>query len=348
VFEVWKGAVPVSATTVSGTDPLVLTFDMCRSDGPYKLAFDVDVDGAKVAAGCRSTLTFTASGVKAGGAVRGAVAGRSYDVWMRVRSLAANNEPQAAQNVKVEVVSAATGCAADTAGPNATLRLPAGGSIYSTPAHYPVHFESLADDSSTGNSGVARVEYKVNYPGPTQAVLGPATSAPYSFDWTQADVEKWLGSDCRRIATLQAFAVDGCGNATYSAGVQVTLASTATSCAGGPAAATPAEHAGALLSDLSVPGGAGQVVVNGTALFPRAGRTALAVQLSSGENRVEATLVEGASAGTWRFELGGARLMDGSLRVVAGTVVQSGGDAISFRVQGRAGERVVFSFAVSR
>jgi len=98
-----------------------------------------------------------------------------------------------------------------------------------------------------------------------------------------------------------------------------------------------------------VPGGAGQVVANGEAAFPRSGRHVLAVRLQDGENRVEATLVEARSGGTWRFELGALPgLKPESLRVVAGDVVQLAGDSVTFRLQGRPGERIVFGFRTER
>jgi hypothetical protein len=63
-----------------------------------------------------------------------------------------------------------------------------------------------------------------------------------------------------------------------------------------------------------------------------------------GENRVEAQLVQAAGAGQWRFELRGDALQAGSLRVVAGEVLQVSSDAIVFRMSGKPGERIVFTF----
>jgi hypothetical protein len=99
-------------------------------------------------------------------------------------------------------------------------------------------------------------------------------------------------------------------------------------------------------SDLDVPGGSGQIVVNGrNAAYARRGRSASVAVTRRGENRVEAQLVEGSGAGSWRFELGGASGREpGSLRVVAGDVALITGDAVVFRLSGRSGERVVFTF----
>jgi hypothetical protein len=112
-------------------------------------------------------------------------------------------------------------------------------------------------------------------------------------------------------------------------------------------AASSSPGTATVVSDLAAPGGAGQVVLNGEAAFPREGRSPLAVRVRRGENRVEATLVESRGQGTWRFSLEGvAGLQPESLRVVAGDVLQVGGGAIAFRLRGRPGERLVFTFRV--
>jgi hypothetical protein len=55
--------------------------------------------------------------------------------------------------------------------------------------------------------------------------------------------------------------------------------------------------------------------------------------------------VEGTGGGSWRFELAGTEgLQRGSLRVVAGDVALVTDEAIVFRLAGRPGERIVFTF----
>ena len=87
VFKVYKGGVAVDAVAVTGDDPLPLTFDMCQSSGPYKMTFDVVVNGRKVAAGCLSTVTFTTLGAKVNGlaTVRRSAGDASYEVSMNIR-----------------------------------------------------------------------------------------------------------------------------------------------------------------------------------------------------------------------------------------------------------------------
>jgi hypothetical protein len=102
-------------------------------------------------------------------------------------------------------------------------------------------------------------------------------------------------------------------------------------------------------TQLEVPDGEGQVVVNGrVASAVRPGLATMAIQGRTGTNRVEAVLVRGdGRPGTWRFDFSGQSVVKpGSLRVVAGAVALVTGDAVVFRLQGRPGERVVFTFEI--
>ena len=100
-------------------------------------------------------------------------------------------------------------------------------------------------------------------------------------------------------------------------------------------------------SELDLEGGSGQVVVNGSAaVFASKGRSTAVAVGRRGENRVEAQVVQGAGKpGTWRFELGSTTsFRPGSLRIVAGEVGLVTADAVVFRLSGKAGERVMFTF----
>ena len=352
VFKVYKGTTLEPGDTIDGTEPLVLRFDMCESTGPYRLRYGVEVDGVLTRDRCNSTITFTTTGASdpelESAGVRRSAAARSYAVRMTIRSEGPNNDPKANRRLTVNVSSSGPGgCTGDTQGPVVTLTKPTAGNVYPSPNAYPVHFEASASDTSTGNNGVAFVEYKVNYPGPDQLILGPVTSgSPWPYDWTQSAVNAYLGSACAKFLDVQAYAQDNCGNSTYSAKAQITINNTGPCVTPDPGTA-PGQSAttATFVSELLVSGGAGQVVANGEASFPRAGRSPFSVRLKRGENRVEATVVEARTGGTWRFELGSLPgFRPETLRVVAGEVVQLAGDAVVFRVQGRPGERVVFSF----
>ena len=352
VFKVFKGATLVESDTVAGTDPLQLRFDMCETTGPYRLRFGVEVDGVQKTDRCNSTITFRISDATppfAGSRVRQSIATRTYAVRMTIRSEGPNNDPKANRRLTVQVDSASEGgCTGDTQGPIVTLTKPLSGSVYPSPNSYPVHFEVSASDSTTGNNGVALVEYKI---GTEPLVLSPTTTAsPWPLDWTEGEVNKYLGSACLKSLDVRAYAVDSCGNGTYSSPVTITVNNTGPCIAVGDGASPGAPSSSAtFVSELSVPEGAGQVVANGEAVFPRAGRSPFAVRLKAGENRVEATLVEARAGGTWRFELGTLPgFQPETLRAVAGDVVQLAADSVTFRLQGRPGERVVFAFQAGR
>jgi hypothetical protein len=99
-------------------------------------------------------------------------------------------------------------------------------------------------------------------------------------------------------------------------------------------------------SDLRVPGGRGQIVMNGTAsVAPGEGRAYAVTPSVKGENRLEATLVNASGKpGTWRFEFTGNSVKPGSIRVIAGEASLVAGGAIEFRLKGTPGERIVFAF----
>ena len=83
----------------------------------------------------------------------------------------------------------------------------------------------------------------------------------------------YLGTACAKFLDVQAYAEDSCGNATYSPKVAGHREQHGSLRHPRPADAASARSASSatLVSDLGVPGGAGQVVANGEAAFPRAG-----------------------------------------------------------------------------
>lgn len=365
VFKVLRDGVAVGPGRVSAIDHVTLSFDMCDSAGPYPMNFDVWVDGVKMTAGCYSTISFTVNGAFTGGGarsasrVRASEVIRSFEVSMRLRSQAPNNEPKAEQQVIVDLETPPTTttttdfCLGDTEPPDVSITSPQWETSYPFGQPYPVSIAATASDGA--GVGVDRVEFWVQ--GET---LGPdriatISSSPYAFDWSQAAVEAWLGTTCQDWVTISARAYDQCGNEsaqTQSNEVGVFVLSLSPLCGPSPSmppgpSANPQASQGpaTLVSELQVPGGSGQLVVAGDAVFPRAGRTPVTVRARSGVVRVEATLIEARGAGTWRFELDAIPgVQADSVRVVAGEVIQTGGGVLTFRLRGRPGERIVFSF----
>ncbi len=101
-------------------------------------------------------------------------------------------------------------------------------------------------------------------------------------------------------------------------------------------------------SELAVPGGRGQVVVDGA---PAAGTTpggaVPPLSLGPGSHRLEAVLVDArGQPGFWRFHLSGLGVVPGSIRPVAGEVTRIGPDHVTFRLDGEPGERAAFTFRV--
>lgn len=113
-------------------------------------------------------------------------------------------------------------------------------------------------------------------------------------------------------------------------------------------------------SDLAVKGARGQVVLNGLWMtYPGEGLAHGVVDLpgpayspngaAARTVRVEATLVEAAGRpGTWRFDLDAAETFalvePGSIQVVAGEPLYVGATSLVYRLRGRPGERVIFTF----
>jgi hypothetical protein len=102
------------------------------------------------------------------------------------------------------------------------------------------------------------------------------------------------------------------------------------------------------LIQLEVPEAAGQVTMNGQTLRVARGVSPAQISARRGDNLVEGQLVEGSGEpGTWRFEARpGEALQPGSLRVLQGDAVVLTPSAVVFRLSGRPGEQVAFSYRV--
>jgi hypothetical protein len=102
-----------------------------------------------------------------------------------------------------------------------------------------------------------------------------------------------------------------------------------------------------LVSDLRVPRGRGQVVIDERAWEVGSGQQRTTMQAAPGEGRLEATLTQAGGAGLWRFELADGLIEPGTLRAVEGKVEALTASGIVFRLTGKAGERVVFVYRLA-
>jgi hypothetical protein len=209
-----------------------------------------------------------------------------------------------------------------------------------------VTLEANASDlPSPGGSGVKEVRFYWQYcPGGVcgaQNFLAPAdTTAPYSALW----VFPSCGAMPEDRYRIRARAEDNCANVSTDAVKDVRLIGRG--CMRGGEARSG--QAGTWVSELSVAGGRGQVVVDGAfAVFPAGGVETFTAAAGPGTHRFEATLVDAAGRpGAWRFDLSALGAVPGSLRVVAGEAAVAGSAAVVFRLRGKPGERVVFSVDV--
>ncbi len=310
-----------------GFGPLTVTFDMCKStdpDGdPLNFFFDFG-DGAKASGSCLESHTYQAS-FRAAGNVRAldrsyAMEGCAVDAGL----LSACRD---------RTVVAKTPC---PGAPSVALA-PLPPIVFSCPAMLPVQ-------ASTTNAGAVTfcatpVDHSFcglgSFPPFTTTPIcaaGVASGSTYSATLTLSSFE------CYRV-TADA---SGCGGTTTSAPGLVL----AEGC-GLRSTARPQAPGVLWSSDLGMEGARLQMIVNGEPpSLVEHGRTAGMSRVVDGENRIEAVLVETAGrAGTWTIELSDAEsIQAGSIRVVAGEVESIGATAVTFRLKGEAGERVVFTF----
>jgi hypothetical protein len=97
-------------------------------------------------------------------------------------------------------------------------------------------------------------------------------------------------------------------------------------------------------STLDVPGGRGQIVIDGAAVrYQDSGVDQGTITPAHGTRQVVAQLITVKGPGTWTFRLQGSARA-GSLRPLAGNATLVTADSITFRLAGKPGERVVFTF----
>jgi hypothetical protein len=97
-------------------------------------------------------------------------------------------------------------------------------------------------------------------------------------------------------------------------------------------------------SHLDVAGGRGELTVDGAQVRVQERGVLPGRAAPRTVHHLEARLVAAAGRpGVWRFEVGGTAV-PGTLRPLAGNVVQLSGGVVLFRLEGRPGERVAFTW----
>jgi hypothetical protein len=322
----------VSPDPPSGQGPLTVTFDLCKSTDPDKdgLSFFFDFgDGAKTSGSCIESHTYQGN-FRAAANVR--AQDRSYTAEACVVD---TGNLSACRSRNVNVTSPPPPCPAPTVVlspppvidgncPTTPVQATANNANSVTFCAEGVAFSNCSLPSFTGTS--------TNAPLLPSCVPGTASGNVYSADLP-------ISYGCNRISAE----AKGCGGSATAAAFSFN-----TGCGFKSAAAGPAhERSASWSSDLTVEGGRLQVVVNGgSPVFPGRGRSFGTSSLLNGENRVEAVVVESAGkAGLWRIDFNQSdAIAEGSLRVISGEAVLLGASSATFRLNGREGERIVFTF----
>jgi hypothetical protein len=194
------------------------------------------------------------------------------------------------------------------------------------PVSHGIHDVVLSADEQGGK----RRETIATLPGP-----GPRFQATWDVPPCEGPGDRWY---------ISALAADGCGRTTQH---RVMVRRRGSNCQAPAAATAPGGESPGLVwtSELAVAGGRGQVIANGAdVVFPGPGRSDVTLPARHGRNSIEAVLVEGDGAGTWRFTIASGAIRPGSLHVIAGEAVAVGPGTLAFRLRGRPGERAVFAF----
>jgi hypothetical protein len=298
--------------------------------------------GAGVLAGVSTTAAVATAAVVGAGAAGAAVAAGGGDETTTTTT----RPPPATTTTTVPTTTTTTtttttlppGCVADSAPPEVEFVKPGEGADVGAR----IDIEVEARDPGPVTKGILEVRIAAEEQGGTRAIPIATLPGPGPTFLTSWTLPPCIGPQDRWY--LHATAVDGCSR---EAVATIRVKRVSSSCVAATSAAGPVAPGPALewTSELALAGGRGQVVANGAdVVFPGPGRSELVLPARPGRNRVEAVLVEGGKPGMWRFTLASGAIRAGSLRVVAGEAVAVGPETVHFRLQGRPGERAVFSF----
>jgi hypothetical protein len=320
----------------SGPGPLTVTFDLCKSTDPDKdpLSFFFDFgDGAKSSGSCNVSHTYQST-FQAASNVR--ALDRSYTAEACVV------DPGTLSACRTRnVVAACVSPTVDLSSPPTPVSgCPPALPVEATTSNA-TRVTFCAEPTSPVNCGFVIIFPPIDKfvpspppPAPTVCGVGSRSGDTFSTTLTLSN-----NGDCYKV-TAQATGV--CGSATSAPSYVADFG-----CPSFSGVAAGQERIAGWSSDLTVEGGRLQVIVNGGApAFPERGRAFGTSSLVNGENRVEAVLVESAGKpGLWRIDLSPAEsVVEGSLRVISGEAVLLGASSATFRLSGREGERIVFTF----
>jgi hypothetical protein len=296
----------------SGTGPLTVTFDLCKStdpDGdPLSYFFNFG-DGSKTSGSCIESHTYSSNFRAAADVSR---QDRSYNAEACVVDTSENGA------CRSRTVNATNPVAPPPK--TVTLQLTKTGDTGNG---------AVSDDKGQINCPFGCVSASATYAQGTTVTL-TASSAFFYVIWT------WNGS-----------AVGGCSPSaptctiTLTGDQAVTVDFNNTGFKEGPTAENVPWRSEVRMQKAEL-----QVTANGTSsLVLREGDTSGVLSLAAGENRIEARVVSAdGKAGTWRFHLAPGGVVAGTLRVLAGDVALVTDSEVVFQLTGKAGEQFVFTF----
>jgi hypothetical protein len=321
-----------------GLSPLSVTFDLCKStdpDGdPLSYFFEFG-DGGKASGACVQTHTYVASSLRellaldSGFNAEACVVDPSGASQCRTRNVIAQLPPPP-PTPTTTTTTTLPGLVCPTA---ITITSPTSGQC----------FTGMSIPVSATAQGTTKVTFFADFTGasctspPTQVDSQLVTGlGPYSatLDVTSS------GPGCY---TIRASAVDAC-----KIFLPAVISVPATPVPGVIVSSTPCplpfNGTGATWSsDLGLDGRL-QIVLDGAVSVAGRGRTFGALPRAAGTSRVEATVAEAAGKpGLWRFDLADTGGAGARIQVVAGEAVSVTGSSVTFRLQGKAGERVAFT-----
>jgi len=324
-----------------GLSPLSVTFDLCKStdpDGdPLSFFFNFG-DGAKASGACVQDHTYTASALRellaldSGFDAEACVVDPSGASQCRTRHVVAQLPPPPEK----PTTTTTTTLPGFTCPTTIVITNPASAQC----------FTGMSIPVSATTTGTVKVTFFADFTGaacasaPTnvasQVVLGLGPTFSATLDVTSS------GPGCY---TIRANAADGCQIFTKAV-VTVPAAPVPGVFVNTPPGCTLPlkETAVNWVSDLSLDGRL-QIVLDGAVSVAGRGRTYGALARSREESRVEATLMDAAGKpGLWRFDVSDSGAgASPRIQVVTGDAVSVTGSSVTFRLQGKAGERVAFT-----